>query len=338
MDDENKMDPVASSIEPVETKQEVPEQPKSVQDQMEELINERDAQVQEQMLEQQKVEVSTEKKKKRITIIAVVFLIIALLAAGGTLLVMNWDTWFGAKNEPVPSETVVEDTVLESGTVTVVVDGETVTYAGAYIVDGIEATISSGEYASAIDNQAVFVVVNGGSLVIDGDVQINKSGNAACDESCDKYGLNSAIVLIGDASQATIRGATIVTSASGANAVMAIDGALVTAEDVTINTTGEKSRGLYVTLNGIIEANNVTISTQGDSSPALGASGNLGSVKVEGMQLETTGNNSPLVYSAGSAIVANSTGVATSSQATMIEGDGLVELMDCDFSGIENNI
>ena len=33
MDDENKMDPVASSIEPVETKQEVPEQPKSVQDQ-----------------------------------------------------------------------------------------------------------------------------------------------------------------------------------------------------------------------------------------------------------------------------------------------------------------
>ena len=334
------------SEQPVERSFEQPseklsEQPKSVQDQMAELISEHDEKVQEQILEKQKVEAAAKAKKKRTTIITVILVIIVLLAAGAVLLFMNWDAWFGTKNTPTPiePEVVVENTELQGGTVTVIIDGEAVTYAGAYIVDGINATISSGEYASALDNQAVFVVVNGGILTIDGDVKIGKSGNkdAVCDAECDKYGLNSAIVLVGSSSQATIRGAEIETSVAGANGIIAIDGALVTMENVLINTMGEKSRGLYAMFGGLIEGgSNVGILTNGDLSPALSADGDLSYVKVAEMQLNTAGIDSPLIYSNGSSVImADSVGVSERSQVMVTENDGLVDLMDCDFSGVD---
>ena len=92
------------------------------------------------------------------------------------------------------------NTDLKSGSVTTTIDGRTVTYKGAYVVDGIEAEIMSGTYESANDDEAVFLVINGGALKINGDVVINKTGSedfAGRGDEYSFYGKNSAIVVVG---------------------------------------------------------------------------------------------------------------------------------------------
>ena len=99
------------------------------------------------------------------------------------------------------SSDVAVNTELSTGSVTTSIDGKNITYNGAYVVDGIEATISSGTYESSTDDQVVFLVINGGSLVIDGDVTINKTGSENFQGRGDNYsfyGTNSAIVVVGD--------------------------------------------------------------------------------------------------------------------------------------------
>ena len=58
------------------------------------------------------------------------------------------------------------NTELTSSQVSVTIDGKSTTLSGAYVVDGIDAVIDGGTYSSATADQAVFLVVNGGSLTI----------------------------------------------------------------------------------------------------------------------------------------------------------------------------
>ena len=236
---------------------------------------------------------------------------------------------------------VKENTKLTSGSVTTTIDGKSITYNGAYVVDGIEATISSGVYESTAEDEAVFLVINGGSLVIDGDVTISKSGSANFAGRGDNYsfyGINSAIVVVGDGSSASINGATINTSVSGANAVVATNGGVVGISDSEISTTADNSRGLHATYTGAIEADDVKISTQGGSCAALATDRGTGSVTATGMTLSTAGAGSPLIYSTGEITVTDSTGTATGAQIAVVEGKNSIVLEDCDFSanGIGN--
>lgn len=230
---------------------------------------------------------------------------------------------------------VLENTELTSGTVTTTIGGKTVTYSGAYVVDGINATIGSGTYESAIDNQAVFLVVNGGSLTIQGDVTINKTGSTNFQGRGDEYsfyGINSAIVVVGESSSVSINGATITTSVSGANAVVATRGGEVAIKNSAIATSKDNSRGLHATYGGTITADKVVIETQGGSSATLATDRGSGIVVAKNMTLSTAGAGSPLIYSTGEIEVSDSTGIATGAQIAVVEGKNSIVLDNCEFS------
>ena len=248
----------------------------------------------------------------------------------------------------VVEETVVEEeeetllnSPLQAGSVTTTIDGKSITYNAAYVVDGIEATIGSGTYEAKEDNQAVFLVINGGSLKIEGDVVIDKTGSEDFQGRGDDYsfyGTNSAIVVVGENSKAEISGVTLSTMVSGANAVVATNGGSVEIKNSKISTTSDNSRGLHATYQGTISAKDTEISTLGASCAALATDRGEGTVTAENMTMETSGAGSPLIYSTGKITVKNSKGTAIGAQIAVVEGKNSISLEGCDFStyGIGN--
>ena len=228
----------------------------------------------------------------------------------------------------------LDNTELSAGTVTTTIGGKSITYSGAYVVDGINATIGSGVYESAMDDQVVFLVINGGSLKIQGDVKINKTGSSNFSGRGDNYsfyGINSAIAVVGSGSSVTINGATITSDVSGANAVVATNGGGAVVKNTTITTAKDNSRGLHATYGGAIQAEK-TISTQGGSSATLATDRGAGVVNASDMTLSTAGAGSPLIYSTGEIMVSNSTGTATGAQIAVVEGKNTIALYNCEFA------
>ena len=231
------------------------------------------------------------------------------------------------------------DVQLVAGTVTTTIGGQTLTYNAAYVVDGVEATVSAGEYASTNDNEVVFLVMNGGKLTIDGNVAINKSGSTDFQGRGDNYsfyGLNSAIVVVGEGSSVNINGARINTDVSGANAVVATNGGEVTISNSKITTSKDNSRGLHATYAGTINADNVSIATKGGSCASLATDRGEGTIVAKKMTLNTEGAGSPLIYSTGSITVSIANGVAKGAQIAVVEGKNSITLSDCDFSASGN--
>ncbi len=276
-----------------------------------------------------------------------------VLAAGGVGLGVFLAVRNGGANGENSSEisdeteeiTEVVNTDLTAGTVTTTIGGKSVTYAGAYVVDGVSATIDSGTYASTTDDQAVFLVINGGSLTITGDVAIKKSGSADFQGRGDEYsfyGTNSAVVVVGEGSSVSLDGVSISSDVSGANAVVATNGGKATVKNATIETSEDNSRGLHATYMGEIEAENVSIATQGGSSASLATDRGEGTVTASNMTLSTAGAGSPLIYSTGNITVSESTGTATGAQIAVVEGKNSVTLSGCEFSangtGNRNNV
>ncbi len=276
-----------------------------------------------------------------------------VLAAGGVGLGVFLAVRNGGANGENSSEisdeteeiTEVVNTDLTAGTVTTTIGGKSVTYAGAYVVDGVSATIDSGTYASTTDDRAVFLVINGGSLTITGDVAIKKSGSADFQGRGDEYsfyGTNSAVVVVGEGSSVSLDGVSISSDVSGANAVVATNGGKATVKNATIETSKDNSRGLHATYTGEIEAENVSIATQGGSSASLATDRGEGTVTASNMTLSTAGAGSPLIYSTGNITVSESTGTATGAQIAVVEGKNSVTLSGCEFSangtGNRNNV
>ena len=232
---------------------------------------------------------------------------------------------------------------ITSGSATVNFSGTSKTISAAYLIDGVDVTITSGAYesASGSSDQVVFLVVNGGSLTIQGSdslyVGVSKSGSAASggqvDDNYNFYGINSGIVVAGSGSTATIEHTAISTAANGANAVVATAGGTVSVTDSVITTTGNAgSRGLHATYGGAITADGVAITTQGASSAALATDRGGGTVTASHMTLETNSAGSPLVYSTGTITVSDSTGIANAAQMVVVEGGSTAEVIRCTFS------
>ncbi|MDN6487335.1 MAG: hypothetical protein L0K34_07625 [Ancrocorticia sp.] len=230
---------------------------------------------------------------------------------------------------------------LSAGSVTVTVGDTEVTYNAAYLVDGIDATISGGTYEAAEADEAVFVVVNGGSLTVS-DATITKSGDAASNdsESSDDvsdeynfYGANSAIVVVGEGSSATVDGSTITSDSSGSNAVVAVDSGEATVSNTTIETSGNSSRGLHATYGGAITASDMTITTQDAHSAAVATDRGGGSVDVTGTNVfNTNGDGSPLIYSTGAITVDGLSGTSAQSQVIVVEGKNSATLSNADVT------
>ena len=166
---------------------------------------------------------------------------------------------------------------LKSGSASILVGDQTVTLKAAYIVDGIEKSLSSGTFASTSSDESVFLIINGGSLVIDGDVHIQKSGDCTTCKA-DYHGQNSAILVIGTDSSASINGATITTSGTYANALTAIDQSAVGISNSLLTTKSAHAYALYASGSGTIEADTITISTP---TPNLATHESSGFISIE---------------------------------------------------------
>lgn len=268
-------------------------------------------------------------------VVAIISTVVALIKWGGK---SSSETAENTAESTENTETKVEvlaNSALSAGTVTTTIDGKSITYNAAYVVDGVEATIGSGTYESAADDEVVFLVINGGKLTIQGEeINIRKTGTVSGGRGDDYsfYGTNSAVVVAGEGSEVFLYGANITTNAGGANAVVATNSGSAEVRHSTIKTSTDSSRGLHATYKGSIEASDVEISTQGQSCASLATDRGEGTVSATNMTLSTAGAGSPLIYSTGEITVASSKGTATGSQIAVVEGKNSITLNGDEFS------
>lgn len=165
------------------------------------------------------------------------------------------------------------------------------------------------------------LVTNGGTLSSKGANINKKSGNGSSTDNCDFYGINAAL-LVNSKSTATIKDATIKTSADCSNAVFCMgESSSIDIRDSTITTTGKSSsRGLDATYGGKITADNVKVTTSGGSCAALATDRGEGTVTAKNSNLETNGAGSPVIYSTGKISINNTEGSANGSQMVVVEG------------------
>ena len=168
-----------------------------------------------------------------------------------------------------------------------------------------------------------------------------RPGGGNGDDSFNFYGLNSAVVAVGEGSCIEMIGCKVNTDAEFANAVFSCDNAHVIITDgITIDTSKNSSRGLYATCAGVIEARgDVNIHTKGAHCAALATDRGGGTVIVgksgtNGKSvLITEGSGSPCIYSTGDISAYNATGNASSAQTMVVEGKNTITIENCDFSG-----
>ncbi len=281
--------------------------------------------------------------KKAFLFLACIFSAITLVACNDSVSDTSSSSSTTTTTTSTTELTDTDGKTISSGTATISFSGTSKTLSAAYLIDGVDVAITNGSYASASDSsdQVVFLVVNGGSLTITGTesdmVEITKSGSAASGgqvgDDYNFYGINSAIVVAGSGSKATLNYVDIETSANGANAVVATVSGAVTINNSTITSTGSAgARGLHCTYDGTISADNVDITTSGASCAALATDRGGGAITATNMTLETNSNGSPLVYSTDSITVSNSTGTANSAQMVVVEGGSSASLTNCEFS------
>jgi hypothetical protein len=215
--------------------------------------------------------------------------------------------------------------------------GETITGSAALSVSG-ETTSKSGEtYTAANANQSGVMANKSAKLTLT-NATINKTGgNTTSEDESNFYGLNAGVVAKA-ASQITISGSKISTSADGSNGVFATgEGSVINVSDTTINTTKNSSRGLDATQKGTVNATNVTINTLGAHCASLATDRGNGTINVKGGSMTTAGEGSPGIYSTGTITVADATIKSTGSEAAVVEGKNSIALSNVNISGEKTN-
>lgn len=153
------------------------------------------------------------------------------------------------------------------------------------------------------------------------------------------YGLDSILLADGKNAVATVKNATLISKATGANGVFATNKGTVNVSNTKIKTTGKaNSRGLDATYGGKINANKVKISTKGDHSAAAATDRGGGTVTVKNSKVTTKGTGSPLAYSTGTIYFDNVTGTANGSQIAGMEGYNKIYLVNSNLTSTNNKI
>ena len=223
--------------------------------------------------------------------------------------------------------------------------GGTSSFEYAAATEITEAAELDGEtYASETADESA-LMINTADAVSLTDVSVSKTGSSDGGDNCNFYGLNAAVLVMGG-STTTIAGATIESSASGANGVFSYggnggrngasgDGTTVIISDSTITTTGDGSGGIMTTGGGTTYANNLTVTTTGRSSAPIRTDRGGGLVYVDGGTYTSNGLGSPAIYSTAEIHVSGATLVSNLSEGVCIEGKNSIELTDCDL--VANN-
>ena len=102
------------------------------------------------------------------------------------------------------------------------------TYKASLVVSGEEKTVTGETFTNSDSDSNVIVVCNGGTLNLT-DCILNKTGDGTgyTNDEYNFYGMNSAIICIGEGSTINMNNTTISTGAEGANAVFSFGGAKV---------------------------------------------------------------------------------------------------------------
>lgn len=218
------------------------------------------------------------------------------------------------------------------------------TYHAKYLVNGTNLDLSGKTIVANQDDEIAILVVNGGSVNLT-DCTIIKSGNgvgASHSDDYNFYGINNAIVVLGEGSTANLKNCTVNTSGESANAVFAADNGIVNITGgISITTSGSSSRGLFAAYGGTVKAEDggVKISTQSIHCASLATDRGGGTVIVgtsknsKPSELHTVAEDSPCIYSTGTIIGHNITGSCVNGQTVVVEGKNTVELFDCNLTG-----
>ncbi len=203
------------------------------------------------------------------------------------------------------------------------------------------ADISGEAYASETADKSA-LIVNTADAVSLSNITVAKTGDSDGGDNCNFYGLNAALLVMGG-SAATITGASITSSADGANGVFSYggnggkngaegDGTTVIISDSTIVTTGNGSGGIMTTGGGVTYASNLTVETSGRSSAAIRTDRGGGTVAVDGGTYTTNGLGSPAIYSTADITVRSAALISNLSEGVCIEGKNSITLVDCDLT------
>ncbi len=226
--------------------------------------------------------------------------------------------------------------------------GITKTYYAKYLVDGTTLDLTDETIEATSSNEIAVLVVNGGTANLT-NCTIIKGGDgagASRDDDYNFYGINNAVVVLGEDSTATLSGCTVNTTGKYANAVFASDGGTVEIKDgINISTTSSSARGLFASYGGTVIAadGDVHISTQSIHCAALATDRGGGTVIVGTSEnakpstLSTVAEDSPCIYSTGTIKGYNITGTCTNGQTIVVEGKNEVELTNCNLTGGRTN-
>jgi trimeric autotransporter adhesin len=196
---------------------------------------------------------------------------------------------------------------------------------------------ASNETVDATESLAnAALAENGGALSIDGST-LNKAGDCDDGDSCNFYGVNSALLAVNEGSLITIQNSQISTTSEGSNGIFATDNATVLANGTVITTTKGNSRGLDATYGGTILANNMTISTQGGHSASIATDRGGGYISVANSTANTAGDGSPIIYSTGAIEVNNLNGKATGSQIAGMEGLNTISIWNSQLESTQTS-
>ena len=215
-----------------------------------------------------------------------------------------------------------------------------VEYSAATEITSADSQDGQAYASDTVDESAL--IVNTSDAVTISNATVTKTGDSNGGDNCNFYGLNAGVLVMGG-SQTTITGATIETSADGANGIFSYggnggqngatgDGTTVTVSDTTITTTGSGSGGIMTTGGGITYANNLTVTTSGQSSAPIRTDRGGGEVYVDGGTYTSNGLGSPAIYSTADVNVSNATLVSNLSEGVCIEGKNSITLTDCNLT------
>lgn len=189
-----------------------------------------------------------------------------------------------------------------------------------------EDTETGKTYISSNEDENA-VQVKGGILTMT-DCTIKKiSGDTKDYDGSSFYGVNSAIYA-GNGGTIHIKGGTIETNATGANAVIA-SGGKITIANTRITNIKNLSRGLHATNGGTIVATDLDVNTAGNNSSVIATDRGGGTVTVTGGRYVCTGVDCAVTYSTGDITVNDAEGSSKQGEVGVIEGNNTITLNNC---------
>lgn len=196
---------------------------------------------------------------------------------------------------------------------------------GAYTQSGGVVSKTHQIYTATQQDESGVYVLNSGIFTLTNST-IWTSGNTSSQDNSSFYGLNAA-VLAESASKIYFTHCAISTTGTGANGAFATgSGSAVSLSDVTIYATGDGGHGVMATQGGALTLVDVDMSTAGRNSGAIATDRGGGTIVATGGVVETSGQDSPGIYSTGAIAVTGGVITATGAEAAVIEGSNSIVL------------